>query len=398
MRVCFVAFRDFRLFPRAFNEIETLVNQGFAVEVVGFDKSRKMPLKEKHNEVQLFRARPKFWIDAGPLNILDFFPAFLAVFSESLKRRADIYHCHDFVSLLVGALIKIISNKKLVYDAYENWPELAANSPNFRGISRLVWAITTFIERLLVRCCDSVLTIDSANGMLLRRLRKYNNNVQVLLNVPKLKFQKDEDKRKELMEKYKNHSIIFYLGSISKDKGLLKSVEAVNVVRKEIPNVKLLIAGGPALPYQNEIDKKEVLDFIKSEDLEECVEFLGWVPYSSLPDYLCLGKVGLALYQPNPWLIKQSRASTKLFLYMLASVPVVVSNFPIKEIVEVEECGIAVDPTNPTEIANAIIYLLRNPQEAQNMGERGRKAVKEKYNWENMEKKLVKAYQFLLND
>ena len=398
MKVCFVAFRDFRLFPRAFNEIETLVDHGFAVEVVGFDKSRKMLLRETHGKVQLFRTRPKFWIDAGPLNIFDFLPAFLGVFSESIKRRADVYHCYDFVSLVVGFLIKILCNKKLVYDAYENWSELVANSPNFQRISRFVWAITSSIERFLVPYCDFVLTIDSTNDMILERLRKYNNNVQVLLNVPKVMFQKDENKRKELFEKYRNHSIIFYLGAISNEKGLLKSLEATNIVRKEIPNVKLLIVGGPALPYQNEKDKKKASDYIRSQDLEEIVEFLGWVPYSNLLDYLCLGKVGLALYQPNPWLIKQSRASSKLFLYMLASVPVVVSNFPIKDIVEAEECGIVVDPTSPKEIAKAIVYLLQNPHEAQKMGERGRKAVTEKYNWESIGKKLVKAYQVMLND
>ena len=97
--------------------------------------------------------------------------------------------------------------------------------------------------------------------------------------------------------------------------------------------------------------------------------------------------------QPNSWLMKQSKASSKLFLYMLASIPVIVSDFSIKEIIVSEKCGISVDPTNPSEIAEAIVYLIKNPKEAKKMGISGRKAIEKKYNWEIMERRLIKAYQ-----
>ena len=60
-------------------------------------------------------------------------------------------------------------------------------------------------------------------------------------------------------------------------------------------------------------------------------------------------------------------------------------------------CGIPVDPTNPKEIAEAIEYLIEHPDEAKQMGENGRKAVLEKYNWEHEEKKLLRIYEELLN-
>ena len=47
---------------------------------------------------------------------------------------------------------------------------------------------------------------------------------------------------------------------------------------------------------------------------------------------------------------------------------------------------------NPEEIAKAIKYLIENPGVSQKMGENGRKAVLETYNWENEEKKLLKLY------
>ena len=74
-----------------------------------------------------------------------------------------------------------------------------------------------------------------------------------------------------------------------------------------------------------------------------------------------------------------------------------VSNFSLwKGIVEGNRCGITVDPLGPKEIAQAIEYLLTHPEEARQMGENGRRAVEEKYNWEKETEKLLALYEELL--
>ena len=83
----------------------------------------------------------------------------------------------------------------------------------------------------------------------------------------------------------------------------------------------------------------------------------------------------------------------KMFEYMSAGLPVIASNFPLwKEIVEGNKCGLTVNPLSPKEIAEAIRYLLAHPEEARKMGENGRKAVLEKYNWDNESRKLMVFY------
>ena len=82
---------------------------------------------------------------------------------------------------------------------------------------------------------------------------------------------------------------------------------------------------------------------------------------------------------------------------MAAGLPVVASDFPLwKEIVEGNRCGITVDPLDPKAIARAIEYLLTHPEEARRMGENGRRAVEEKYNWGKEAEKLVRLYRNLL--
>ena len=80
--------------------------------------------------------------------------------------------------------------------------------------------------------------------------------------------------------------------------------------------------------------------------------------------------------------------------YMSAGIPVIASNFSFwQEIIEDAECGICVDPLNPEEIANAIQFIIVHPEEAEQMGKNGRRAVEEKYNWDIEEKKLLEFYK-----
>ena len=71
----------------------------------------------------------------------------------------------------------------------------------------------------------------------------------------------------------------------------------------------------------------------------------------------------------------------KMFEYMAAGIPAVVSNFD-----HFRSLGGAnalyVDPCDPQDIARAINWILDHPDEAQEMGQRGRLSVEEELNWE----------------
>ncbi len=78
---------------------------------------------------------------------------------------------------------------------------------------------------------------------------------------------------------------------------------------------------------------------------------------------------------------------------MAASVPVVASGFPLwKEIVEENNCGICVPADDVNAIAGAVNKLLQDENLSRKMGENGKKAVKEKYNWEAESLNLLSFY------
>ena len=56
-------------------------------------------------------------------------------------------------------------------------------------------------------------------------------------------------------------------------------------------------------------------------------------------------------------------------------------------------CGVALDPMDPVGVAKAVEELCRDPEQARRLGENGRRAILERYNWENEFAKLDDLYR-----
>ncbi|NBO17697.1 MAG: glycosyltransferase [Proteobacteria bacterium] len=101
----------------------------------------------------------------------------------------------------------------------------------------------------------------------------------------------------------------------------------------------------------------------------------------------------------TPRLNYNHSSCNKLFEYMAAGLPVIASDLPFaRAVIEAHRCGLLVSPpTDAAAIAAAIGKILQNPQEAAEMGQRGRAAVEQHYSWQLEEKKLLELYAQVLH-
>lgn len=84
----------------------------------------------------------------------------------------------------------------------------------------------------------------------------------------------------------------------------------------------------------------------------------------------------------------------KLFEYMAVGIPIVCTSIPAwAEIVKDANCGLIVNATDSAQIADAILYLLEHPLAAKEMGDNGRRAFEQKYNWDTEKGKLLHIYK-----
>jgi glycosyltransferase involved in cell wall biosynthesis len=288
------------------------------------------------------------------------------VYKKALEIDADIYHLHDPELLRIALKLKR-KGKIVIYDAHEDLPRqiLGKEYLKFKhSISNLVEKY----ENSIVKKLDAVVT---ATPFIRDRFLKVNSNTVDINNFPLLT---EIDFLEEVIEKQNK---VCFIGNISQIRGIHELVKSFEFV-----DVKLDLAGKISDDFKRILESENgwknvnELGYInRQESLKvksEC--FAGIVTFLALPNHVNA--------QPN-----------KIFEYMASGIPVIGSNFPLwKEIIEENNCGICVDPTNPRKIAEAIEFLKDNPEIAKEMGANGKSLVVSKYNWNMEEKKLISLY------
>ena len=146
------------------------------------------------------------------------------------------------------------------------------------------------------------------------------------------------------------------------------------------------------LNLMGNFNDKDFKKKIKQKPQWTKVNELGFLNRTEVSEVLARSQMGIVTFLPFQNHINAQ--PNKMFEYMCAGLPVIASNFPLwREIIEGNNCGICVDPTNPKAIGEAIQKLSDNPHTAEQMGKNGIKVIKQKYNWFFEKNKLLNLYR-----
>jgi len=301
----------------------------------------------------------------------------LKALSLATRKKADIYHFHDPELIPVGLLLRLLG-KRVVYDVHEDLPRQILSKYWIRPILRGVVAKTAALAEWVAG--NAMSGIVAATPAIAGRFPPHKT--VVVQNFPLLsEFALGDG------TPYRERPMwVAYVGGITAIRGAVEMVRAMEHLPEDL-GARLVLAGTFS-PLELEAEVRKLPGWTY-------VDFLGWQNREGVSQLLRNARVGLVVLYPT--LNYLEAYPVKLFEYMAAGIPVVASNFPLwREIVEGEQCGLTVDPLDPKAIAEAIRWLLEHPEEAEEMGKRGRKAVLEKYNWEREAEKLLDLYRKLL--
>jgi glycosyltransferase involved in cell wall biosynthesis len=302
------------------------------------------------------------------------------VYREAVRLDADLYHFHDPELLPVGLLLRM-RGRVVVYDVHEDVSEDIARKHYIpKGFRRLSARAVSLIETLSARLFSAVVP---ATPTIARRFASRHLRKVVLSNYPVL----EEFHAADPVAWPCRSPAIAYVGVMSRDRCIVEMAQAMSLLPEGL-QASLKLVGNFSPP-----SLVEELSVLKGWNR---TQVMGILDRPGVARVLADVRAGLVVLKPTPAFL--ASIPIKMFEYMCAGIPVIASNFPgFAEVVDGAKCGLLVDPGDPRAIAQAIEFVLTHPDEAEEMGERGREAVVTKYNWASEERKLIQLYGTLLD-
>ena len=296
------------------------------------------------------------------------------VFDAALALDADLYQLHDPELIPLGLRLKRLG-RRVVFDSHEDVPaQLLAKPYLGRSSGHLLSRSFSAYERYACRRFDGII---AATPFIRDKFLRINpitvdvNNYPVAREFAAFQW---SGKAQE----------VCYIGPISAIRGIRELVRACALLRSP---ARLSLAGRFAEPaLETEVSGYPGWQRVLAH---------GHLDRAAVSQVMARAVAGLVTLHPVVNYL--DALPVKMFEYMAAGIPVIASRFPLwRDIVEGNQCGVCVDPGDPVAIAAAIDHFIQHPALAQRMGENGRRAVLQRYNWMAESKKLIAFYDTAL--
>jgi len=318
---------------RCRNLFDTLKANNFDVKFLGFDW-----LTENYEpvtgEITIYKLHKGFLSLSFYLNFIWHIKKFL------FYNKADIIFAEEIYSLPFAVIFGKLKKAKIYYDCRELFGYLAG----LKG-KKLKQSFWKWIEKIFIKKVDKILVTGKMDEDFIRKEFKVNNTI-IIRNLPRYYKPVMVSDLHSNLKIDKSKKIILYQGVLLKGRG----IEIVFEILNDLPDFVFVIAGGGE--FENYYK-----DLAVKMNLTKQVFFLGKVKQDELYKKTAAADVGIALIE-NLSLSYYYALPNKLFEYIMAEVPVVVSNLPqMKEVVEKNDVGFAVDAENKEEIISAFKKL-----------------------------------------
>ena len=165
--------------------------------------------------------------------------------------------------------------------------------------------------------------------------------------------------------------LLLFSGRITKDKGIMELIEAMNQL-KNYPQIKLLVIGSSFYGNANNENNFAKALKQKAENIKNRIIFTGYIPYSEMPIYLRIADVAVipsVWNDPFPTTVLEAQAmGLPIISTLRGGIPEEVT----------EENAILLNTNNQfvDNLASAILDLYKHPEKRKRMAEASHKRAK----------------------
>lgn len=302
------------------------------------------------------------------------------VYEAARALDADVYHFHDPELISCGLKLKK-AGKKVIFDSHEKYTDQIAVKEYLPAwVARTIAAAYGSYERRALKKLDAVIFPCTLNGK--NPFAGQCKRAVLISNATILG---------EFFEKYdpcspRQEGLVCYVGGLTEPRGI------TNCMKGAYKAGATLALGGAFSP-------PEYQEALRQDPAYSCVEYRGMLDREGVRALLASSQVGLCVLRDVGQYLKIETFGIKVYEYMSMGLPVLLSHSAYNDkMMERYGFGVCVDPDDTDQIAAAIADLLEHPDKARQMGENGRRAVAEEFNWGVEEKKLLTLYEDILNE
>lgn len=300
---------------------------------------------------------------------------------EQLKKiinenKYEIIHCHTPVG---GVLTRLAARKarkkyntKVIYTAH--------GFHFYKGAPLLNWIIYYPIEKICAKWTDCLITITNEDDEFAKKhlnAGKIEHVNGVGINTERLKKELTQEEKinfRKKLEIREDDTVFSYIAELNANKNQILLIKTIEELKKERPNIKLLLIGDGPL-------KEQYQQYIKDENLENEVKLLG--KRQDINELLSITDIYLASS-------KREGLPVNVMEAMYKSLPIIATmNRGHRELLYDKKDGLVVK--NKKEFIKKVIYLLNKKDVSNKIGRENRLKV-EKYTIKKISEKMIEIY------
>lgn len=286
--------------------------------------------------------------------------------------KIQILHTHGYRANIIGLLVSALLRVPIVTTVH-GWT-IHTNSVK----------LYEYLDRFFLRFFDKIIVVSDSIKNTLLNSRISAHKIEKIYNTVDCEMVKNNASLNEIRKRFhlsQSDKLVGAIGRLSKEKGIDYLLSAGIEIIAKYPDVKILIIGdGP--------ERQNLETLAKQLRISKNVIFCGFqenvTEFYHLIDIVVLPSITEGL----PMVLLEALTYSKpIVATRVGGIPEVITN---------GKTGILVEPQNPSRLAEGIIRILKNPEEANRMASEGRKLVEECFNSNDWNKKVEKIYQEIL--
>ena len=361
----------------------------------------------KHEE-NITTGDPEYFVEEIDLNTGSKLKALDVIYSQENKRlmakaleefKPDIVHINNFQRQLSASIIDAIKEKNIpiVMTAHDLNPICPASIMLYNG-EVCDDCITKGYAQCIKKKCVKGSTLKSTLGVMEKKyydIHKVFRKIDCIISPSefiknqlvngKLKYSEIVTLHNFVNESERNEYVLgdyaFYLGRLSKEKGILNLIEAIG----DIPNAKLLIAGdGP--------EREKIEAYISEHKLDGRITLLGYQNQDSIHKYITNSRF---IVVPSIW---NENCPYSVLEAMEIGKPIVASRIGgIPELIVDGENGYLYKADDINELKEKLMLMLDNDDKVNRFAQKSRELYESYYSPDSYYNELIKIYNKVMS-